>query len=84
MLRVARGDIVLRGEIARAAFAALEPLAVRELSIPVQNAIVYTDGSSQWLDLGVPPIEAAATTVTRLDDGSLLFVGQNRAVLFRY
>jgi hypothetical protein len=40
--------------------------------------------SPEWADLGVPAIDPAATSVTRLNDGSLLFVGQNHAVLYRY
>jgi hypothetical protein len=50
----------------------------------VSNAIVYSGGNPPWIDEGLPAIDPAATTVTRLNDGTLLFVGQNRAVLFRY
>jgi N-acetylneuraminic acid mutarotase len=50
----------------------------------VPDAMSYSPADSTWLDLGPPPIALAATSVTRLDDGTLLFVGANRAVLYKY
>jgi len=50
---------------------------------PVANAMSFSE-SAVWEDLGVPAIETAATSVTRLNDGTLLFVGDKRAVLYRY
>jgi len=51
---------------------------------PVVNAVSFSESSASWADLGVPSIETAATSVTRLNDGTLIFVGGNRAVLYRY
>jgi hypothetical protein len=48
----------------------------------VREALKYSE--STWVDIGVPPVETAATSVTRLDDGTLLFVGEQRTVLYRY
>jgi hypothetical protein len=48
----------------------------------VADAVAFQ--SQAWKDLGIPTVDPAATSVTRLDDGSLLFVGENRAVLYRY
>ena len=51
---------------------------------PVANAMTFSEQGAGWADLGVPPVETSATSVTRLNDGTLLFVGNNRAVLYRY
>ena len=51
---------------------------------PVPDAMSYSPFDSSWRDLGPPAIDMKATSVTRLGDGTLLFVGANRAVLFRY
>ena len=51
---------------------------------PVVNAMSFSESSTSWADLGIPSIETSATSVTRLNDGTLLFVGSNRAVLYRY
>ncbi len=50
----------------------------------VPNAVTYSDAPGGWIDDGLPAVEMNATTVTRLGDGTLLFVGQNHAVLYRY
>jgi WD40 repeat protein len=51
---------------------------------PVVNAMSFSESSASWADLGIPSIETSATSVTRLNDGTLLFVGSNHAVLYRY
>jgi hypothetical protein len=44
----------------------------------------FSESSASWADLGIPSIETSATSVTRLNDGTLLFIGSNHAVLYRY
>jgi hypothetical protein len=41
----------------------------------VQEALTYSETDFNWVDIGVPPVETAATSVTRMGDGTLLFVG---------
>ena len=51
----------------------------------VRNVMKYSTSTAQWFDLGVPAIELPGpATVTPLLDGGLLFVGQDRAVIFRH
>ena len=50
----------------------------------LDDALTYVQPSGQWVNDGVPPLQLPATTVTRLIDGSLLYVGQNHATLFRF